>query len=49
VGRLQPFRPAGVLTWIVQAKRPETRANRIGETVRLAALGEVANTCKPKT
>ncbi len=39
----------GVLTWIVQAKRPETRANRIGETVRLAALGEVANTWKPKT
>lgn len=39
----------GVLGWIVQAKRPETRANRIEATVRLAALGEVANTWKPKT
>lgn len=39
----------GVLSWIVQAKRAETRANRIDETVRLAALGEVANTWKPKT
>jgi uncharacterized protein YdeI (YjbR/CyaY-like superfamily) len=39
----------GVLGWIVQAKRLETRANRIEETVRLAALGEVANTWKPKT
>lgn len=39
----------GVLSWIVQAKRPETRSRRIEETVRLAALGEVANTWKPKT
>lgn len=42
-------RPTLVLGWIAQAKRPETRANRIEETVRLAALGEVANTWKPKT
>lgn len=33
----------GILEWIVQAKRPETRAKRVEETARLAALGERAN------
>lgn len=33
----------GILTWIVQAKRPETRARRIAETARLAAFNEKAN------
>jgi uncharacterized protein YdeI (YjbR/CyaY-like superfamily) len=40
------FSPAsrkGLLKWIVTAKRPETRARRIEETVRLAADGRVAN------
>lgn len=32
-----------ILTWIMQAKRPQTRANRIDETARLAAKGERAN------
>ena len=31
-----------ILWWIVQAKRPETRAARIDETARRAALGERA-------
>ncbi|MEM8838272.1 MAG: YdeI/OmpD-associated family protein [Pseudomonadota bacterium] len=33
----------GILEWIKQAKRPETRAKRVSETVRLAALGVKAN------
>jgi uncharacterized protein YdeI (YjbR/CyaY-like superfamily) len=33
----------GVLGWIVQARRPETRARRIAETADRAALGERAN------
>jgi uncharacterized protein YdeI (YjbR/CyaY-like superfamily) len=33
----------GILEWIVQAKRPETRANRVEETARLAAKNERAN------
>ena len=32
-----------ILTWVTSAKRPETRANRVAETVRLAALGRRAN------
>lgn len=32
-----------VLTWVLAAKRPETRAHRVAETVRLAALGKRAN------
>jgi uncharacterized protein YdeI (YjbR/CyaY-like superfamily) len=32
-----------ILEWIVQEKRPETRAERIGETARLAERGERAN------
>lgn len=38
----------GILEWIVQAKRPETRARRIEETARLAARGERANQWRPK-
>jgi uncharacterized protein YdeI (YjbR/CyaY-like superfamily) len=33
----------GILEWIVQAKAPETRARRVAETVRRAAVGERAN------
>ncbi|WP_407344069.1 YdeI/OmpD-associated family protein [Pengzhenrongella phosphoraccumulans] len=33
----------GILEWIVQAKRPETRANRVRETAERAAKGERAN------
>ncbi|MBA3252196.1 MAG: YdeI/OmpD-associated family protein [Geodermatophilaceae bacterium] len=33
----------GILEWIVQAKRPETRAKRVAETARLAAEGIRAN------
>lgn len=29
----------GILNWIISAKRPETRARRVAETARLAALG----------
>ncbi|MBA2576220.1 MAG: YdeI/OmpD-associated family protein [Euzebyaceae bacterium] len=37
----------GILEWIVQAKRPETRAKRVEETARLAAAGERANQWRP--
>ncbi|MFO1067691.1 MAG: YdeI/OmpD-associated family protein [Reyranellaceae bacterium] len=33
----------GILEWITQAKRPETRAKRVRETARLAALNRRAN------
>lgn len=33
----------GILEWILQAKKPETRAKRIAETARLAARNERAN------
>lgn len=33
----------GILEWIIQAKKPETRAKRITETAELAAHGERAN------
>ncbi|MGV8965273.1 MAG: YdeI/OmpD-associated family protein [Cellulomonas sp.] len=33
----------GILEWIVQAKRPETRANRVRETADRAVRGERAN------
>lgn len=32
-----------ILTWVLGAKRPETRARRVTETVRLAALNKRAN------
>ncbi|NBW38242.1 MAG: hypothetical protein EBR30_25120 [Cytophagia bacterium] len=42
----QQFAPSsrrGILDWINNAKRPETRAKRIEETVRLASQNEKAN------
>jgi uncharacterized protein YdeI (YjbR/CyaY-like superfamily) len=33
----------GILEWIMQAKRPETRAKRVAETARLAAENKRAN------
>jgi uncharacterized protein YdeI (YjbR/CyaY-like superfamily) len=38
----------GILEWIAQAKKPETRAKRVEETARLAARNERANQWKPK-
>lgn len=38
----------GTLEWIRQAKRPETRAKRIAETVTLAARNEKANQWVPR-
>jgi len=38
----------GILEWIVQAKRPETRAKRVEETARLAAINERANQWRPR-
>jgi uncharacterized protein YdeI (YjbR/CyaY-like superfamily) len=38
-----PSARKSVLQWIATAKRPETSAKRISETVRLAAEGKVAN------
>lgn len=38
----------GILEWIVQARRPETRARRVEETARLAARGERANQWRPR-
>ena len=32
-----------LLTWVLAAKRPETRARRVADTVRMAALGKRAN------
>ena len=32
-----------ILTWVLGAKQPETRARRIAETVQLAALNKRAN------
>ncbi|GAA3919428.1 YdeI/OmpD-associated family protein [Hymenobacter algoricola] len=32
-----------ILTWVLGARQPETRARRVAETVRLAALGKRAN------
>ena len=37
-----------ILFWIASAKRPETRAKRIAETVRLAALNLRATEWRPK-
>ncbi len=37
----------GILEWIVQAKRPETRARRIAETAEKAAVNERANQWRP--
>jgi uncharacterized protein YdeI (YjbR/CyaY-like superfamily) len=32
-----------ILTWVLGAKQPDTRARRVAETVRMAALGKRAN------
>ncbi|WP_457067781.1 YdeI/OmpD-associated family protein [Hymenobacter sp. UYAg731] len=32
-----------ILTWVLGARQPETRARRVAETVRLAAIGKRAN------
>jgi uncharacterized protein YdeI (YjbR/CyaY-like superfamily) len=37
-----------VLEWIVQARRPETRAKRVAETAEKAARNERANQWRPK-
>jgi uncharacterized protein YdeI (YjbR/CyaY-like superfamily) len=37
----------GILEWIVQAKRPETRERRVRETAQKAAAGERANQWRP--
>lgn len=43
-----PSTRRGVLEWIVQAKRPETRARRVTETAQKAARGERANQWTPR-
>jgi uncharacterized protein YdeI (YjbR/CyaY-like superfamily) len=39
----------GILEWIEQAKRPQTRANRVEETATLAQHNQRANQWRPKT
>ena len=39
----------GILEWIVQAKRPETRARRIAEAAEKAEVNERANQWRPTT
>jgi uncharacterized protein YdeI (YjbR/CyaY-like superfamily) len=38
----------GILEWVLQAKRPETRAARVQETARLAQMNERANQWRGK-
>jgi uncharacterized protein YdeI (YjbR/CyaY-like superfamily) len=38
-----PSARKAILTWVLSAKQPETRARRVAETVRMAALGKRAN------
>ncbi len=38
----------GILEWIVQAERPETRTRRVEETAAMAARGERANQWRPR-
>lgn len=50
-GHFDKFSPSstkGILQWIASAKRPETRAQRIAETVRLAEQNIKANQWQPK-
>lgn len=47
-GRFSPSPTKIILQWIASAKRPETRARRITETVRLAAQNIKANQWQPK-
>jgi uncharacterized protein YdeI (YjbR/CyaY-like superfamily) len=44
-----PSSRRGILDWIYNAKRPETRTKRIEETVRLATKNEKANQYVPKS
>lgn len=37
----------GILEWVASARRPETRAKRVGETARLAAKNVRANQWRP--
>ena len=37
-----------ILYWVIQAKRPETRAARVAETARRAAVNEKANEPRSK-
>ncbi|MEM1013666.1 MAG: YdeI/OmpD-associated family protein [Planctomycetota bacterium] len=39
----------GILEWILQAKKAETRAKRVAETASKAAIGERANQWRSKT
>lgn len=41
--RFPPSARRGILEWIAQAKKPETRVARIAKTVDMAARGEKAN------
>ncbi|WP_082104629.1 YdeI/OmpD-associated family protein [Demequina soli] len=43
-----PSARKAILQWIVQAKRPETRARRVAETAEKAARGERANQWRPR-
>jgi uncharacterized protein YdeI (YjbR/CyaY-like superfamily) len=40
---LPPSSRRAILEWIALAKRPKTRAKRVAETARLAAIGLRAN------
>jgi uncharacterized protein YdeI (YjbR/CyaY-like superfamily) len=42
-----PSTRRGILEWILNAKRPDTRAKRIAETARLAAQNKRANQWRP--
>lgn len=39
----------GILEWVLQAKRPETRAVRVQETARMAQLNQRANQWRAKS
>lgn len=39
----------GILEWIANAKKPETRAKRVADTARLASRNERANQWRPAT
>ncbi|WP_296664497.1 YdeI family protein [Demequina sp.] len=50
--RWEGFPPSvrkGILQWIVQARRPETRARRVAETAEKASRGERANEWRPRS
>jgi uncharacterized protein YdeI (YjbR/CyaY-like superfamily) len=44
-----PSTRKGILQWVLAAKRPETRAARVAETVRLAGQNVRANQWTPRT